>query len=377
MDAAVSNDGLGRSLLRLGALTIERVAPVIGKAAGKAVPVVGGLAVGIGAGVTIERIVMRAVAGRADPEAAERFGRFHGRPAFVTSTDGTRLHVEELGDGPCLVFAHGFSLNGDAWHYQRRDLPGQGFRCTFLDHRGHGRSEPAPGGPLGDYSLGALARDLAVVLGHASAPGGRVVLVAHSMSGFVALTLAREGGLRAHGVAGLVLVDTAYADTLRAIGAALAARGARKAQLSLLGPAYRLMGRRAHLAHMLRRRGSDLGYLGTRLMGFGAHPSPRQVAFVDQLLAGTKLDVWASVLPGLLDFDLGDALARLDVPTLVVAGEADRVTPPAAARHMAATIRDAELLLLPGAGHMAFMEAHERFNAALAAFARGCLGQPG
>jgi pimeloyl-ACP methyl ester carboxylesterase len=160
---------------------------------------------------------------------------------------------------------------------------------------------------------------------------------------------------------------------MRGLAAAVASRGARRAQIAMLGPAYRLMGRRAHFAHQLRRRGSDFGYLGTRLFGFGQHPSPSQVAFTDQLLAGTDLEVWSSVLPALLDFDLADALDRLDVPTLVVAGDADRIIPAEAGRRMAARIAGAELLLLPGAGHMAFMEAHERFNAAVARFAAACL----
>jgi pimeloyl-ACP methyl ester carboxylesterase len=341
-------------------------------AAVRAAPVLGGVALGIGAGVTLERVAMLAETGRPDPEGAERFGELHGRVTPVTSADGTVLHVDELGDGPTLLFAHGFSLSGDAWHYQRRDLPGMGFRCVFLDHRGHGRSGRAPGGAAGDYSLDAIAGDLGAVLDQVAGPGG-VVVVAHSMSGFAALTMASRSGLRAHGVAGLVLVDTAYSDTLRGLAAAATARGARRAQLAVLAPAYRVVGQRTRLAHLLRRRGSDFGYLGTRLFGFGPQPSPRQVAFTDRLLAGTSFEVWASVFPGLLDFDLGDALDRLDVPTLVVSGDTDRVIPADAARRMAARIADAELLLLPAAGHMAFMEEHERFNAAVARFAAACL----
>jgi len=345
-------------------------------AAVRAAPVLGGVALGIGAGVTLERVAMLAETKRPDPEGAERFGDLRGRVTAVASTDGTLLHVDELGDGPTLLFAHGFSLSGDAWHYQRRDLPGMGFRCVFLDHRGHGRSGRAPGGATGDYSLGAIADDLGTVLDRVGVPGagpGGLVVVAHSMSGFAALTLASRSGLRAHGVAGLVLVDTAYSDMVRGLAAAATSRGARRVQLAALAPAYRVVGKRAHLAHQLRRRGSDFGYLGTRLFGFGPQPSPSQVAFTDRLLAGTPFEVWASVLPGLLDFDLGDALDRLDVPTLVVSGDTDRVIPAEAARRMAARIADAELLLLPAAGHMAFMEEHERFNAAVARFAAACL----
>ena len=101
----------------------------------------GGLLLGVGAGVTLERALVGRDRRREDPEAGEPFGGIRGTPTRLTSHDGTKLQVEELGQGPCLVFAHGFSLNQDAWHYQRRDLP-ERFRCVFYDQRG----TAAPGG---------------------------------------------------------------------------------------------------------------------------------------------------------------------------------------------------------------------------------------
>jgi pimeloyl-ACP methyl ester carboxylesterase len=329
---------------------------------------VGGLVLGIGAGLACERAAMRAVAGGSDPETGEPFGRLPGRATAVPAFDGTRLHVEELGSGPCLVFAHGFSLRGDAWHYQRRDLPGQGFRCVFLDHRGHGRSGEAASG---DYSLDALARDLAAVLEWTGER--KVVLVAHSMSGLAALRLAElDPDLLERRLAGLVLVSTSYADNLRGMATALAGRTVGKAQFAVYSAAYRLMGDDPHLAHQLRRRGSDLGYLTTRWGGFGPSPSPAQVAFVDQVLAGTDARVWAEVYPGLLDIDLEHVLAGLRLPVLLAAGDADRLFPLEGARHMAASIPGARLLILPDAGHMAFMERHELLDHAVTSFAREC-----
>jgi hypothetical protein len=59
----------------------------------------GGLLLGIGAGVTLEKTLVGRDRRREDPEAGEPFGKIRGRPAKVTSNDGTRLHVEELGRG--------------------------------------------------------------------------------------------------------------------------------------------------------------------------------------------------------------------------------------------------------------------------------------
>lgn len=358
-------------------------------------PILGGLVLGIGAGITLERMVMTQESHRPDPEAGEPFGALRGRPATVESFDGTRLHLEELappadgpsGRAPTLVFSHGFSLRGDAWHYQRRDLSRR-YRCVFLDLRGHGHSSTAP---TGDYSLEAVAGDLAAVLDWTGEK--RVVLVAHSMSGIAALKLIELQPDVQQRLAGLVLVDSTYTDNLRALAAALAARSGRvptelaqqaddaghraghglpalpaRAGLAVIGAAAKLAGQEPRLAHNLRRRGSDLGYIGTRLFGFGSNPSPSQVAFTDQLLAATDVRVWSQVLPALLDFDNSHLLARVTVPTLVAVGDKDRLTPVSAARHMADTIPDARLLVLPDSGHMAFMEEHELLDHAITTF---------
>ena len=333
--------------------------------------VAGGLLLGVGAGIAVERTLVGRDRRRDDPEAGERFGQLRGTPATVTSHDGTKLHVEELGAGPCLVFAHGFSLTQDAWHYQRRDLP-ERFRCVFFDQRGHGRSDRPR---RDDYSLQALAHDLRAVLDWTGEE--RVVVVAHSMGGMGTLQFAElfpeELGTR---VAGLVLVGSTYLDTVRGMTAAVTARGAYRAQRALITGAFRFMGQDPVRANQLRRRGSDLGYLGTRLFGFGSDPSPSQVAFIDRTLAGTDVEVWAKVFPSLIDFDLSEVLEKVDVPALVAVGDKDRITPPSATRHMAEQIPGARLLILEDAGHCAFMEEHEVLDAEIAAFAAEVLEGP-
>jgi pimeloyl-ACP methyl ester carboxylesterase len=332
--------------------------------------VLGGLVLGVGAGIAAERVLVGRDRRRPDTEAGERFGTLRGKPATVTSRDGTELQVEELGSGPCLVFSHGFSLAQDAWHYQRRDLPAE-FRCVFFDQRGHGRS----GRPANhDFSLDALAADLAAVLDWTGEE--RVVLVAHSMGGIAALKLAELEPERMGGqVAALALVDSTYSDALKGMSAAVTARGALTAQRAVIRFAFKFFGQDPVRAAQLRRRGSDLGYLGTRLFGFGSKPSPGQVAYIDRMLAGTDIEVWAKVFPSLIDFDLSHVLEQLDLPVLVAVGDADRLTPPASARHMAEAIPGARLLILEDAGHLAFLEEHEVFDAELTIFAREALAR--
>src|SRR4030095_7199539 len=233
-----------------------------------------------------------------------------------------------------------------------------------------------------DYSLEALAGDLKAVLDWTGEE--RVVVVAHSMGGIASLQFAElfpeELGSR---VAGLVLVGSTYVDTVRGMTAAVSAWGSAWAQRTLITGAFRFMGQDPARANQLRRRGSDLGYLGTRLFGFGSNPSPSQVAFIDQTLAGTDVEVWAKVFPSLVDFDLSESLEAVGVPALVAGGgkgrpappargavaHTPRLTPPAAARHMADKIPGSRLLILEDAGHCAFLEEHEVLDAEIAAFA--------
>jgi pimeloyl-ACP methyl ester carboxylesterase len=326
---------------------------------------------GLGFGLALERALVGHDRRREDPEAGERFGRLRGTRHSITSFDGTRLHIEELGSGPCLVFSHGFSLTQDAWHYQRRDLPAS-FRCVFFDQRGHGRS----GRPRkDDYSLRAFAGDLRAVIDWTGED--RVVVVAHSLAGMAALQFAaqfpEEMGRR---LAGLVLVDTTYMDALRGMTASLTSRGAAQVQRAAITAGFKFIGQDPVRANQLRRRGSDFGYLGTRLLGFGSSPSPSQVAFTDRLLAGTDVEVWAKVFPSLVNFDLSEVLEHLALPTLIVVGDKDRLTPPAQAQHMAAKIPEARLVILEDAGHMALLERHEVLDAEIVAFAGVALSPP-
>ena len=75
------------------------------------------------------------------------------------------------------------------------------------------------------------------------------------------------------------------------------------------------------------------------------------------------------MFPSLIDFDLSEALEAVNVPALIATGDKDRLTPPAAARHMADKIPGSRLLILEDAGHCAFLEEHEVLNAEIVAFA--------
>jgi pimeloyl-ACP methyl ester carboxylesterase len=330
--------------------------------------ILGGIAAGAAVGLATERYLVGRDRRRPDPEAREPFGELHGRSVGpLESFDGTRLHVEVVdGDGPTIVLAHGFSLDSTVWHYQIRDLP-PSFRLVLYDHRGHGQSEKAR---RGDWSLDALARDLEVVIRTHGGPGP-VALVGHSMGGMSALRFAGLfPELIGSRVAALALVNTTSADVMGGMLPGAARRFAAGFQMIQEG-AVRALASNAGRVDRLRGRTRDLAYLSVRYAGLGPKALPSVVEFNDRILSRTPTDVWAKLLPALLSLDVSDVLDVLDVPTLVVAGTHDKLTPPGAAERIAAAIKGSELVVIRDAGHMSFLERPQSFNARLRAVLSG------
>ncbi|MFD0538007.1 alpha/beta fold hydrolase [Actinomadura luteofluorescens] len=169
-------------------------------------------AAGVGAAVGLRRFAVGRVRLRPDPDAAEPFGELRGREMSVRADDGVPLHVEV--DGPddaalTVVFCHGYTLNQDSWHYQRRDLRGS-LRLVFWDQRAHGRSGR---GEPGDATIEQTGDDLRAVLEAAVPPDRPVVLVGHSMGGMSIMALAdRHPELFGSRVVGVALVNTSCGD---------------------------------------------------------------------------------------------------------------------------------------------------------------------
>jgi pimeloyl-ACP methyl ester carboxylesterase len=116
-----------------------------------------------------------------------------------------------------------------------------------------------------------------------------------------------------------------------------------------------------------------VGGIVTRLTQFGPDASPHLVDHVVGLAAAARPEVWTRGLTEVLDVDLRHAIPRIGVPALVIVGEHDRVTPPAAAVELAGELPDARLVVLEGAGHLPMLERPEALAAVLRDFAREVL----
>ena len=313
---------------------------------------------GVGA-VAAERAAVRRLRGRSDPDASEDLRELPPEETRVTSFDGTELHVRMAGpaDAPTLVFLHGITLDLTTWHFQWKHLSG-GFRCVLFDHRAHGRSSIPP---TGDYSLVAMGKDVRAVL-DAVVPNGPAILVGHSMGGMAVLSFAKqfpeEFGER---VRGAVFVDTAASDVLREVFGGLGT-GVGWA-LRRLGDRFRERIETAErLRHRVRSMGGDLAFLTAWATNFGPDASPSHVEHVARISADTPVEVWVHTWRDLIELDLRRAIENVRVPSLVIVGDRDLITPKVSAQALRAALPDARAVVITRAGHISMLERHEVFN---------------
>jgi pimeloyl-ACP methyl ester carboxylesterase len=321
--------------------------------------VTAGVAATAVAGGLVTRTVLRRR--HQDPEALEPLAQLPPeRLERVRSLDGTELEVRAAGDpsAPILLFSHGFSLDMTAWHYQWSVLS-ERFRCVLYDQRSHGRSDRTE-----HLSVEALGQDLAAVIASVAADGP-VVLVGHSMGGMAILALADvRPDLFGTAVSGALFSGSAAAHLLEG------AMGSMTDLFRLrLGSLRTAAGRVNRVRKAVLASPTDIGSIIARISQFGPHASPHVVSHVVGLAASAPSEVWTELLTELMRMDLRDAAPLVCVPALIVVGDHDRVTPPAAAVTLCGLLPDARMELLEGAGHIAPLEQHERFNEILEAFA--------
>lgn len=267
-----------------------------------------------------------------------RPGRSEAQRLIVNGVD---LAVEIRGEGPAVLFIHGYPFDRSIWAHQVALL--DGFRRIAPDLRGMGESD-AP--DLG-YSMETYAGDLAAMLDALGVD--QVVLCGLSMGGYIAFEFLRRWRRR---VRGLVLMDTrAEADSAE--------------------------GRRARdaAAATVRERGVSAvvdGMLPGLLSPSTRSQAPELVERVRTMMSATPASGMVGALGALRDRpDSTELLPTLSgLPCLVLVGEDDEITPPARARAMAEAVPGARLVVIPGAGHLPPVERPSATTQALLEFLR-------
>ena len=300
-----------------------------------------------------QRVDAAGAAARYGAVAAARPGRPRRRvqPVMVCTSDGVRLACSDYGDRTAcrtVVFLHGLCLSQQSWThhvgYVLRRYSGA-VRVISYDHRGHGRSQPAP---VSTYRPEQLADDLAHVVTELEI-GGSVSFVGHSLGAMVVLAyLARRASGRPVDPDGLVLVASAAGRLAqRGLGRLLATPG--------IDSLCRLV---EHVPEQaLRVMSAPVCEAVSRCWGCGKTQRATLAALTSAALMTTPASTAVGFLPALRAFDASATLGSIRARTVVVSGTADVLTPPAHGRELAEGILGAVHVCIPGAGHMLAQQA--------------------
>jgi 3-oxoadipate enol-lactonase len=241
-------------------------------------------------------------------------------------------------DAPVLVLGSSLGTTVDMWRPQLPALTTR-FRLIRYDHRGHGNS-PVPAGP---YQLADLGGDVLAMLEELGLD--RVHLGGLSLGGMVAMWLAANAP---HRVDRLVLLCTS----------------------AKLGPPelWRQRADSVRAGGMTAIADSVVGRWFTPTF---ASRSPEVVAWARKLITDTSVDGYVGCCAAIQAMDLLPALGSITAPTLVIAGADDPATPPEHARQIAAGIRDARVVVVPDAAHLANVEQPDTVSELLVNFLGG------
>jgi len=300
------------------------------------------LAIVLAAAVVVSvggRSLVRRIQAAPDQYTVEQLSReLTGEEVMIPREDGTQIRAVSAGDGPTIIFAHGYGYSALEWNVIWDKLVAAGYRLIAFDQRGHGRST------IGSDGIGSkqMAADYQAVLEHLDAHDA--VLVAHSMGTFLSIVFL----LTYHDVArerlkGAVLIAPFAGNIFK---------GSLQNRMQVPMIQYGIMDQ------MLKSE-----TLGTLLFGstlFGDHISPSALKV---FLKGFAAQRHRQLVPILKAFGAEDYYARLGeikLPIVLICGKKDRTTPAWHAERLGRDISGARNIWLDGKGHLLNWEAPDQ-----------------
>ncbi|MGI0012457.1 MAG: alpha/beta fold hydrolase [Nitrososphaera sp.] len=244
-----------------------------------------------------------------------------------------------------IVLIHGFPFNSEMWKGQTQMLQDnkKHLRIITYDLRGHGKSDVGDG----QYTIELFVDDFIALLDYLKLT--KAILCGFSMGGYIALRAIERNPDR---FSALVLCDT------------MSAADSTEAKV-----------RRANTIKQIKREGVERFAEGFLKAVFAPQTFDAKPDIIDEIkrtiLSNSPLGICGALLAMAGRTDTTEGLSKINVPTLVLVGEHDAVTPPSAAKTMHERIPNSKLYLIDNAGHMSNLENPNVFDEHLTKFLEG------
>lgn len=274
----------------------------------------------------------------------------------LTLTDGSKIRVNIFGkeNESTLIMIHGWGTDTNLWYYQIKTLQ-KNFRVFAYDLPGLGKSTPPEDM---DYSLSRMAQQLKEIIENENV---KPVIIGHSIGGMITQTLDRDHPDFFHeNVKGIILIHTTYTDPVRTSAfnnVMLAIKKPLLVPLNYLtiaiSPIMRIINFFSYLngsAHLL-----------ARYSVFEGHVTRDQLDFAAKYLYKASPAINARGTLGMFNYDCENSIQNIHVPTLIIAGEYDRLTLKGASEIMCKKIQNSTLKIIQS-GHAGILEQHEKVN---------------
>jgi len=240
-----------------------------------------------------------------------------------------------------ILFVHGFPLSSEMWKYQIQELQDkQNLRIITYDLRGHGRSDVSDG----QYTIELFVDDLIALLDYLKI--GKTILCGFSMGGYIALRAIERNPDRFDA---LILCDT------------MSVADSNEAKI-----------RRANSIKQVKKEGVERFAEGFLKAVFAAQTFNTKPDIIEEtrkiILSNSPLGICGTLIAMAGRTDTTEALSKISVPTLILVGKLDAVTPQSAAINMHEKIRNSEIHVIDDASHMSNMENSPAFNGHLIHF---------
>ena len=274
---------------------------------------------------------------------------------FFESFDGTKIFYEVTGSGKPLLFTHGWMEHHEFFIHQKEAFQNE-YQIITHDTRGHGQSEYNDK----NYTLETIARDVNGILEELNI--SKTVLFGHSMGGMVSQILYT---LYPEKVKALVLIDTVFKNPVESY----IPRG------NILNPIFKLGLRGSRLLSQLinptkklARNNPLYNTIIKYLIHSGNKSKSGDIKLIKDSLLDTPHEVMSLAVEAMLEFNMEEILPKIEVPTLIIVGNIDWLSPSYVHKIMASKIKHSELFILENIGHMSFLDNSEAVNKKISEF---------